>query len=188
MDYVELIVTLLSFIYALAISSILQGIADLLRARSRVRFSLTHAIWMACAIILVFVIWHSVWNLREYLQDNTLPVWVEVREFVRAGILYLICGLIAPQVPPEGEFDMLAYHTRHVRLYASAGAILQIYALGSGFYDLRAQYNLLEFLKLSFPSPLNVLFLLLAAWRRERWVQFVCAIALLLAFIPVFMG
>ena len=183
MDYFELVVTLLSFVYALAVAVLLQGVADLLLARSRVRFSLLHAIWMVLALMLVFFNWHSLWNAH----DQEITALRSAREFVFAGLQFMICALVAPRVPNEGGYDMRQHHAQHVRLYASVGALTAALAVIFTVQDFWREVTQQELLLAAAPTLISLLFLLLAAWRRERAIQFVCAIVLLLLMIAPFL-
>ena len=69
MSAFEHITTLLSFVFALALTHILASATDMLLKRDRVRFSWLQAIWMVNATILLMNNWLAVWD------DHGLQHW-----------------------------------------------------------------------------------------------------------------
>src|SRR5690349_13329090 len=64
MSAFEHVILLLSFVYALALTHLLLSIAGMIRAASRVRFSIIFAFWMANAFMVIIGDWISFYDLR----------------------------------------------------------------------------------------------------------------------------
>jgi hypothetical protein len=65
----EHVISLLSFVFALAITHLLLTVAGFVRSWERVRFSTPHALWLLNGLITVLANWISFWDMRS------LPVW-----------------------------------------------------------------------------------------------------------------
>ncbi len=65
MSAFEHVTALLSFVYALALTHLLARVAELIVARERVKFSGLLALGMVNAVLLVFVNWLALWDLRQ---------------------------------------------------------------------------------------------------------------------------
>jgi len=60
----DFVITLLSFVYALAITHILATVGDIIRAGKRVRFSWLNAAWMLSTLLIVVAFWLGLWDMR----------------------------------------------------------------------------------------------------------------------------
>ncbi|MGH6872326.1 MAG: hypothetical protein ACREHE_12560 [Rhizomicrobium sp.] len=122
----EHVISLLSFVYALAIAHLLTTAARLIGARERVRFSRLHAYWMLNALIVLVADWISFWDVR------TLPSWTVASILVvltQSFVDYMQAALVCPEVAPEGPIDLVAFHRIHARRYIGAFAATTIVAL-----------------------------------------------------------
>lgn len=181
----EIIVTLLSFVYALALTQVLGSVNTMLLARDRVKFSLVQALWMAAAVLLLFNNWLSLIGLGGI--DWTTALAAEA--FLFAIVQYAACGLVAPRPGPGGRIDMEAHHRRHGVMFKTAFVILALMAMfnnvrHAGLYDRTAIQALLG----QWPVIVLLTVSLIALWRRERGVQIACsgvliALMLLVVFI-----
>jgi hypothetical protein len=99
MSAFEHVTALLSFVYALALTHLLARIAELVVARDRVRFSGLLALGMANAVLLVFINWLSIWDLRSVKSWDIVSITVQ---FLFAIALYFLCVLVGPKTPDEG--------------------------------------------------------------------------------------
>lgn len=119
-DYV---MTLMSFVYALAIAHLLATVGDIIGAWSRVRFSWFNAAWMTFALFGVLAWWIGLWTLRA------IPAWrmdaVGVF-FLLAGVLYLEARLVCARIPAEGIVDLGAFHRREGRKYMAVWTALTV--------------------------------------------------------------
>ena len=103
MSAFEHVTALLSFVYALALTHLLARIAELIVARERVKFSGLLALGMVNAILLVFVNWLSLWDLRSVTSWDLASVAIQ---FLFAVSVYVVCALVGPKVPDEGVLDL----------------------------------------------------------------------------------
>jgi hypothetical protein len=116
----DYIITLLSFVYALAIAHLLATVAELVRARKRVRFSWLNAAWMVVGLLTLVAWWIGMWDMRGISAWST-PLIAFL--FVVAFVLYLQVRLTCPDVPREGAIDLDAFHRDNGRDYIAAFAV-----------------------------------------------------------------
>jgi hypothetical protein len=122
----EHVILLLSFVYALALTHLLSGIAYLVRAGRRVRFSWFQAGWMLNALLTIVANWIGFWDLRN------VPTWgVGAILFWLAMAIanYLQAALVCPEVPPHGPVDLIAFHAEQGRRYIAAFVASVMFAL-----------------------------------------------------------
>ena len=167
------ILTLLSFVYALAIAHLLSRVGALLLARKRVRFSGLQALAMFNAGSQPFLNWlisrdtHglTVWNLADITAS-----------FLFAVTNFLLCAAAAPEVPAEGSIDLEAFYWANRRLFWGLVAVMMVVGLGSTvvlrLYDPRlfAQETLAT-LPFFLPPALAIAI-------RARWAQWTAGIGL----------
>src|SRR5438876_8216198 len=113
MSAFEHVTALLSFVYALALTHLLARIAELIVARERVKFSGLLALGMVNAVLMVFVNWLSLWDLRSVTSWDLASIAIQ---FLFAVSVYVICALIGPKAPDEGVIDLEDFFWRQ-RLY-----------------------------------------------------------------------
>jgi hypothetical protein len=124
----EHVIVLLSFVYALALTHLLSGVAYLIRAGRRVRFSWIQAGWMLNALIIIIANWIGFWDLRR------LPSWgVGTIAFILAMAIanYLQAALVCPEVGHEGIVDLRDFHRRQGRRYIGAFVVSIAFALSA---------------------------------------------------------
>jgi hypothetical protein len=122
----EHVISLLSFVYALAIAHMLLSISQIIRNWQRVRLSWLHAFWMAIAFAVLISNWLSYWDL------HAIPDWSVgsiVFTFVMASVNYLQAALVCP-----GNSDGRSRRSGPVPPTARA----PIYRRRRGFGDIRA--------------------------------------------------
>jgi hypothetical protein len=124
MSAFEHVTALLSFVYALALTHLLARIAELIVARERIKFSGLLALGMVNAVLLVFVNWLSLWDLRSVTSWDLASVAIQ---FLFAVSVYVVCALVGPKVPDEGVLDLEDFFW-HQRFYFY-GAIIVCLAL-----------------------------------------------------------
>ncbi len=124
----DYIITLLSFVYALAIAHLLATIAELVRARRRVRFSWLNAAWMAVGLLTIVAWWIGMWDMRG------IPTWSTPMIgflFAVAFTIYLQIRFTCPDVPEEGTVDLPAFHRENGRDYIAAFAVTAALTVGA---------------------------------------------------------
>ncbi len=94
MSAFEHVTALLSFVYALALTHLLARIAELIVARERVKFSGLLTLGMVNAVLMVFVNWLSLWDLRSVTNWDLASIAIQ---FLFAVSVYVICALVGPR-------------------------------------------------------------------------------------------
>jgi hypothetical protein len=95
----EHVTALLSFVYALALTHLLA----LIVAGERVKFSGLLALGMVNAVLLVFVNWLSLWDLRSVTGWDIASIAIQ---FLFAVFVYVICALVGSKMPDDGTIDL----------------------------------------------------------------------------------
>ncbi len=134
----EHIISLLSFVFALAITHLLLTVAGLIRNWGRVRLSWLHGPWLLNSLITVIANWISFWDMR------TLGVWSVGSiffTFTLSFVTYLQVALVCPDIPAEGTIDLVAFHEEqfaalHIGAFAATGVVALIanFVFGNGFH------------------------------------------------------
>lgn len=180
MENFELLVVLLSFVYALALTHLLGSVAAMLLDRERTRFSLVQALWMLAAVMLLFNNWLSLDGLRSAGWSTGLAAW----GLVFAVLQYLACALVSPRAAEAGgPIDMGAHHDRHGRLFKIIVLLVVICALAGNV--LHGGASLGGLIASQIPVLLIAVMILPALWRRENWVQLLCSGVVLLLLAAV---
>lgn len=163
----EHVISLLSFVYALAIAHLLTTAAKLLTNRERVTFSWLHAFWMLNAMLVLVIDWISFWDMR------TITTWSMVSiGLVLAGSFadYLQAALVCPEIPPEGAIDLPVFHARQSRTYIGAFVGSGVMALVSNTY-YSGNFNVAEYAAQNLAVIPLLVVAITAAVFRSRWVQ-----------------
>jgi hypothetical protein len=126
MSAFEHVTALLSFVYALALTHLLARIAELIVARERVKFSGLLALGMVNAILLVFVNWLSLWDLRSVTSWDLASIAIQ---FLFAVSVYVICALVGPKMPDDGTIDLEDFFWRQRRYFYGAIIVCLVLAL-----------------------------------------------------------
>src|SRR5437879_13754374 len=109
MSAFEHVTALLSFVYALALTHLLARIAELIVTRERVKFSGLLALGMVNAVLVVFVNWLSLWDLRSVTNWDLASIAIQ---FLFAVSVYVICALVGPKAPDDGPIDLHDFFAR----------------------------------------------------------------------------
>jgi len=126
MSAFEHVTALLSFVYALALTHLLARIAELVVARARVRFSGLLALGMVNAILMVFVNWLSLWDLRSVTSWDIASIAIQ---FLFAISVYVICALVGPKTPDDGTVDLEDFFWRQRSYFYGAIIVCLVLAL-----------------------------------------------------------
>lgn len=181
MSAFEHVMSLVSFVFALAIAHLLTCAIAIFRARARVRFSFTHAAWMIVSLLQVMAWWLAFWDFR--LMKSWDVGYVAFT--LLAGILvYVYTGLVCPEVPKEGPLDLGEYHhangRQYIAVYLALGLVGFVYGAVYGYL-----YNVPEQTAQDAVIAPMTLIAVIAFIFRNRTVQTVCA-AVMLALYPVY--
>lgn len=163
----EHIISLLSFVYALAIAHLLTTAARLIGSHERVRFSWLHAYWMINALIVLIIDWISYWDMRGLSGWTVLNILFVLAQ---AFTDYMQAALVCPEIPAEGTVDLIAFHDTHSRRYIGAFAATATMALIENFY-FGGNYNIGEYFLQNVAVIPQIVIALTAVIFRTRWVQ-----------------
>jgi hypothetical protein len=171
----EHVMTLSSFIFALAIGTILLSVATLVHRREQVKLALAPMLWMG----VVFVIQINGWLVMYTFHDVTRWSYVSIATLVIVPVLlFMQAALVVPD--QSGSLDLAEHHRRNFRYYAGleiCAAALALASIGSGLlFDLR-DGKAPDFLFVA--MPLRMMTAIAAVIWTRRWVQ-IAAPALLL--------
>ena len=171
MEPIELVAALLSFVYALALTHILQSATELWLARERLRFSLALAAWMVLSVLMLVANWLALIPLAKSEWSHQIVML----SFFTGIVQYFTCSLVSPKAPERGRVDMRAHEDRSDVGYLTAYLLLCVCAIaGNGL-----QFE--EWAGVPFNWPMFIdasLFVLgfavcvtICIFRKERWLQ-----------------
>ncbi len=110
----EFTITLLSFVYSLALTHILLGVARIVRHRRTVRLSAAHAVWTANVFITILLNWIALWDFRSARELSLTAI---ASSFFFAVLLYLAATFVTPDVEGENSRDLRVFHDREGVIY-----------------------------------------------------------------------
>jgi hypothetical protein len=165
----EHVTALLSFVYALALTHLLARIAELVVARERVRFSGLLALGMANAVLLVFINWLSLWDLRSVKSWDIVSIAVQ---FLFAIALYFLCVVVGPKTPDEGTIDLEDFYWRQRPYIYGVLLSIVILSLITNIAFLKSA-NASLFVKENLTVLPMLIPVALALVSRSRWAQWV---------------
>jgi hypothetical protein len=183
----EHVTALLSFVYALALTHLLARIAELVVARERVRFSGLLGLGMANAILMVFVNWLSLWDLRSITSWDLASIAIQ---FLFAISVYVICALVGPRTTDEGVIDLEDFFWCQRPYFYGALIICLVLALLANLDFLKTP-NAALFLKenlgtiaILVPSIVG----LISRNRVVQWAAGLCFLVMIIGFAIMFTG
>jgi len=175
MSAFEHVTALWSFVYALALTHLLARIAELIVARDRVRFSGLLALGMANAILLVLADWLSLWDLRSIKSWDLASVTIQL---LVAISVFLICALVGPKAPDEGEIDLEDFFWRQRPYFYGALLATVILSLIANLDFLKTP-NVVLFVRQNLTVLPMLIPTVLALVSRTRWVQWAAGLCFL---------
>lgn len=172
MTQFEFVLVFISIVLAFAVSDILSNWGEQVRLRRRVRHYPLHAAWMGLLLLVMMVVWWSLWVLRERTEWTFL-------EYLSLMVPYLTLALIAYILTPnfeEDERDIKRYYFDNSRWVFSLAAF---YLASWMLFSYAVLRNPIDE-----PGSMSRLFgfllmLCLAAWKNERFH----AVAAMLAYV-----
>ena len=181
MSAFEHVMSLISFVFALAIAHLLTCAIAIFRARARVRFSFTHAAWMIISLLQVTVWWLAFWDFRLMKRWD---VGFVASTLVAGILVYVFAGLVCPKVPEHGTLDLREFHRTNGRQYIAVYLLLCLvgFLYGSVYGYL---YNIPEQTAQDAVIVPITLVALVAFIFQNRVVQISCA-AIMLALYPIY--
>ena len=185
MSAFEHVTALLSFVYALALTHLLARIAELIVARERVRFSGLLALGMVNAVLMVFVNWLSLWDLRSVTNWDLASIAIQ---FLFAVSVYVICALVGPKMPDDGTIDLEDFFRRQRTYFYGAIIVCLVLALLAN-RDFLKTPNAALFVKENLGTIALLIpaaFGLISRNRVVQWAAGVCVLVMIIGFAIMF--
>lgn len=176
----DFVITLYSFVYALAVAQILSTVGDMIRAGKRLRFSWTNAGWMLNVLLAIVAWWLSLWDLRTEQRWDMAIVLVF---FAVACLLYVLARMVSAPIPPEGIVDLKRYHENEGRKYAGLFAVECAVTIGTVFVYGSTSQN---WIASNWATAPTLVASAAAAVTSHRWVQTAAISVIVLLWIPYF--
>ena len=167
----EFVFGLYSIIVSLALTHLLAGMISL-RDASRVRFSLTHALWAWAAFAMAIGNWASMWELREM---QSWPSWSVLLLISTAIVQYVFCAFVTPEVRKGEGIDLVGFHDGQRRRYVGTALVFSAFssAFNLAFGGANLYSDWLRDLILTIPAVAAAVLAFLVG---ARWVQLPAAI------------
>ena len=127
MDAFSYLSVLLSIILGLAITQVLQGFRDLMLARDRVVSYWPCLVWAALLLLIDVQVWWAMYELRN-LQDWSFFAFVVV--LAQTIPLYLLAGLVLPNVGNDGSVDLYKHYYANHRWFFVLLTLLALVSIG----------------------------------------------------------
>ncbi|HJR13655.1 MAG TPA: hypothetical protein VJ833_07120 [Rhodanobacteraceae bacterium] len=172
MDAFSYLSVLISIILGLAVTQVLQGFRGLILARSRLHAYWPSVLWGVLLLLLDVQAWWAMYDLRFYEYHHAwsfLDFAVVLSETVP---LYLLAGLVFPDVAIEGEVDLRSHYFENHRWFFVLGMMLMVASL---LKNAVLYHHLPKFSDTTF----QLVFLVtcgIAAWTRREWFHKLFAI------------
>ena len=176
----DFVMTLYSFVYALAVAQILSTVGDMIRAGKRLRFSWLNAGWMLNILLAIVAWWLSLWDLRA---ETTWPMLTVLIFFVVACVLYVLARMVSAPIPAEGVVDLHRYHLEEGRKYAALFAVECALTIGTVFLYGSTSQNWMDSNLATLPTMVASIG---AASTNNRWVQSAAMAVIMLMWVWYF--
>jgi hypothetical protein len=121
LDAFSYLSVLLSIILGLAITQILQGYRGLLLARGRVAFYAPTIVWTGLLLVIAAQAWWSSFGLVRHRDWTFLQFCAVLLQMI---LLYMMCGLVLPDMPGDEPVDLRAHYYRERRPFFVAFVLM----------------------------------------------------------------
>jgi hypothetical protein len=179
------VLSLLAFVFAVSLTSLLSRMSALFVARDRVTVSgLSVIAGLNCAL-LVYVNWLAMWELREVPDWNMMTI---SGIFAFALSIYFTSTLALPQSGGEGPIDLRAFYDRERVTYYVSWLVCELLAIVCNLL-LANPRNATELYNENILNGMMLLPILLALAVRQGWAQWTGGLGLMaanLAFLIAF--
>ena len=164
MDAFSYLSVLISIIVGLAVTQVLQGFRGLMLARSRVRTYWPALVWAVLVLVLCVQVWWAMFGLsqRPAARWTFLDFGIVLLQTVP---LYLMAGLVLPDVEGNHDVDLHAHYFAHHRWFFTLLVLLIVVSL----VKVRILID-------AWPRPMDTAFQLgfivfsaIGAWTRRGW-------------------
>ena len=183
MDAFSYLSVLISIILGLAVTQVLQGFRGLMLARSRVRMYWPVLVWAALVLVLCVQVWWAMFDLslRPAARWTFLDFGLVLLQTIP---LYLMAGLVLPDVDAERGLDLREHYYAHHRWFFALLVLLIVVSI----VKVRVLIG-------AWPRPADTGFqlafaagALIGAWTAREWyhkLQAPLAVAGIVAYIAV---
>jgi hypothetical protein len=127
----DYLVTLFSFVFAMAIAHVLATIGDMVVASRRLTFSWLNAGWILVVLLAVVAWWLGIWDLRK---QESWPTVTITFFFCAACALYVLARIACPYIPKEGLLDVREFHRREGPKYMIGYGAFSVFTVGTNTY------------------------------------------------------
>lgn len=164
MDAFSYLSVLISIILGLAVTQVLQGFRGLMLARSRVRTYWPALVWAVLVLVICVQVWWAMFGLsqRPAARWTFLDFSLVLLQTVP---LYLMAGLVLPDVDVEHGLDLRDHYYAHHRWFFSLLVLLLLVSIVK-----------VRVLTDAWPGPADMAFQLgfaagaaIGAWTRREW-------------------
>jgi hypothetical protein len=125
----ELVLTLVSFVFAIAMTHLLTSATELILARKRVVFSGLMTLWMINALLALMINWVG---FAGFHLARWTALDVSFR-FVFAIVQYFTCSLLTIRVPEHETIDMQAFFETQRGAIMAAFAAMMLVVIGGNY-------------------------------------------------------
>jgi hypothetical protein len=171
----EHITTLLSFVFALALTHLLASATDLILNRDQVRFSWTQTIWMANAAILLLINWLSLYGDKNLREWDAVAIGLQ---FLFTVLQYFTCSLVSPAMKEGQTLDMGQFFERQKIYVLGAIAALGVFAIAINafFWSMLSNESASHFIADQMVIGVLLVITGVAMIARVAWLQLALAI------------
>jgi hypothetical protein len=173
MSVFEYFLILFSVVLSLALTQLITGIGELVRARPTVRWTIGYALWLTIGFSLIIDLWTSLWLVR------TVPKWslaTLVFLLFQASSIFLYILWLLPRSGRQEQVDLREHALQERRLYLAAFAGYVLAGVTTNITILPKE-ALMDWANYTILPPALVL-TALAWWLPNRWVQLLVPAAL----------
>jgi hypothetical protein len=163
------VLTLISFVFAVSLAQLLIRVSALVADRDKVEFSGLSTLAIANAVLLVYMNWLAMWELRTAGNWNLLSITVT---FLFSLSICFICTLAVPQNLAQGLTDMDMFYWKQRKTYYWSWIVCEALAILAN----RLFVNSAIASKLGAENLLNLAMfvpIILALTVPKRWAQWV---------------
>jgi hypothetical protein len=148
------VVVVMSILLGLAVTQLLRGIAQLYRARKRVRTYWLHSAWVALLLLLSLVLWWTYWNYRGIEEWNFLRFVL----YLSPTVTFSFLTLVAFPDSSDATDDLKTYYFANrtgffgtLALYGILAGITAVVVRGLPLLDASNLFRLVMVLLLLIP-------------------------------------
>jgi hypothetical protein len=127
----DYLVTLFSFVFAMAIAHVLATVGDMVVASRRLAFSWLNAGWILTMLLAVISWWLGIWDLRKQASWPTATI---AFFFGAACGLYVLARIACPRIAPDGPVDLREFHRREGPKYMIGYGAFCVFTIATNTY------------------------------------------------------